>query len=57
MRCSRRLESCRRYPGGQVYFSNDANKVLVNAEDEAKAMGDEYVSVEHFISGDVKTAE
>ena len=34
--------------GGQVYFSNDANKVLVNAEDEAKAMGDEYVSVEHL---------
>lgn len=25
--------------GGQVYFSNDANKVLVNAEDEAKAWG------------------
>ena len=34
--------------GGQVYFSNDANKVLVTAEDEAKAMGDEYVSVEHL---------
>ena len=34
--------------GGQVYFSNDANKVLVNAADEAKAMGDEYVSVEHL---------
>ena len=34
--------------GGQVYFSNDANKVLVNAEEEAKAMGDEYVSVEHL---------
>ena len=34
--------------GGQVYFSNDANKVLVNAEDEAKAMGDEYISVEHL---------
>ena len=34
--------------GGQVYFSNDANKVLVNAEDEAKALGDEYVSVEHL---------
>ena len=34
--------------GGQVYFSNDANKVLVSAEDEAKAMGDEYVSVEHL---------
>ena len=26
--------------GGQVYFSNDANKVLVNAEDEAKASAD-----------------
>ena len=34
--------------GGQVYFSADANKVLVSAEDEAKAMGDEYVSVEHL---------
>ena len=34
--------------GGQVYFSADANKVLVNAEDEAKSMGDQYVSVEHL---------
>ncbi|MGI5947683.1 MAG: ATP-dependent chaperone ClpB [Lachnospiraceae bacterium] len=34
--------------GGQLYVSNDLNKVLVNAEDEAKAMGDEYVSVEHL---------
>ncbi|MDO4278245.1 MAG: ATP-dependent chaperone ClpB [Lachnoclostridium edouardi] len=33
---------------GQVYVSNDLNKVLINAEDEAKAMGDEYVSVEHL---------
>ena len=32
----------------QVYVSNDLNKVLVGAEDEAKAMGDEYVSVEHL---------
>ena len=32
----------------QVYVSNDLNKVLVSAEDEAKAMGDEYVSVEHL---------
>ena len=30
------------------YISNDLNKVLINAEDEAKAMGDEYVSVEHL---------
>ena len=34
--------------GGQLYVSNDLNKVLVSAEDEAKAMGDEYVSVEHL---------
>ena len=34
--------------GGQVYFSNDANKVLISAEDEAKAMGDDYVAVEHL---------
>lgn len=34
--------------GGQLYVSNDLNKVLVHAEDEAKAMGDEYVSVEHL---------
>ena len=31
--------------GGQLYVSNDLNKVLISAEDEAKAMGDEYVSV------------
>lgn len=34
--------------GDQLYISNDLNKVLINAEDEAKAMGDEYVSVEHL---------
>ena len=34
--------------GGQVYISNALNQVLIYAEDEAKAMGDEYVSVEHL---------
>lgn len=34
--------------GGQLYISNDLNKVLISAEDEAKNMGDEYVSVEHL---------
>ena len=34
--------------GGQTYISKSLNKVLVSAEDEAKAMGDEYVSVEHL---------
>lgn len=35
--------------GGQQYFSQDANKAVMNAEDHAKAMGDEYVSVEHLL--------
>ena len=34
--------------GGELRISNDLNKVLITAEDEAKAMGDEYVSVEHL---------
>ena len=34
--------------GGQVYIGKDLNKVLISAEDEAKQMGDEYVSVEHL---------
>ena len=34
--------------GGQVYLTQDLNKVLIDAEDEAKAMGDEYVYVEHL---------
>ena len=34
--------------GGQTYISKSLNHVLVSAEDEAKAMGDEYVSVEHL---------
>jgi len=40
--------------GGQLYVSNDLNKVLINAEDEAKAMGDEYVSVEHLFLSLIK---
>ena len=42
------IEKLPKVSGGQVYFSQDANKVLVSAEDEAKSMGDEYVSVEHL---------
>lgn len=34
--------------GGQVYIGDELNKVLVYAENEAKALGDEYVSVEHL---------
>ncbi len=36
---------------GQIYVGKDLNNVLIHAEDEAKTMGDEYVSVEHvFLS-------
>ena len=34
--------------GGKVFVGKDLNKVLVSAEDEAKVLGDEYVSVEHL---------
>ena len=34
--------------GGELRFGQYLNKALVNAEDEAKSMGDEYVSVEHL---------
>ena len=38
----------------QVYMSNALNQVLIHAEDEAKAMGDEYVSVEHLFLAMIK---
>ena len=34
--------------GGQLYMGKDLNKALIQAENEAKALGDEYVSVEHL---------
>ena len=40
--------------GGQVYVGQDLNKVLIHAEDEAKQMGDEYVSVEHLFLALIK---
>ena len=42
------LEKRVKVQGGQVYMGQALNKVLISAEDEAKAMGDEYVSVEHI---------
>ena len=41
--------------GGQVYIGQDLNKVLIGAEDEAKQLGDEYVSVEHLFLAMLKT--
>ena len=42
---------------GQQYFSQGANRVISYAEDHAKAMGDEYVSVEHLFLSLLKEAE
>ena len=44
----RKLEARVKVSGGQVFVGKDLNQVLIHAEDEAKAMGDEYVSVEHL---------
>jgi len=41
--------------GGQVYVGQYLNKVLIGAEDEAKQLGDEYVSVEHLFLAMIKT--
>ena len=35
--------------GGQPYLSNDTNQILINAEDTARKMGDEFVSVEPIL--------
>ena len=48
------LEKLPKVSGGQLYISNDLNKVLLSGEDEAKAMGDEYVSVEHLFLALIK---
>ena len=42
------LEQLVKVQGGRLRIGNDLNKVLVSAEDEAKPMGDEYISVEHL---------
>ena len=42
--------------GGQLYIGQNLNNVLIHAEDEAKQMGDEYVSVEHLFLALLKYA-
>ena len=44
----RALNARTKVSGGQPYIGQYLNKALVSAEDEARAMGDEYVSVEHL---------
>lgn len=47
-RAKKALQKRVKVQGGQIYVGQDLNRVLTGAEDEAKAMGDEYVSVEHL---------
>ncbi len=47
-RCEQALNKRVKVQGGQVYVGKDLNTALIHAEDEAKQMGDEYVSVEHL---------
>ncbi|MEG0805921.1 MAG: ATP-dependent chaperone ClpB [Lachnospiraceae bacterium] len=42
------LEKRVKVSGGQIYVGQNLNQVLIHAEDEARQMGDEYVSVEHL---------
>ena len=53
-RCEQALNKRVKVQGGQVYVGKDLNKVLISAEDEAKQMGDEYVSVEHLFLAMIK---
>ena len=48
------LQKRTKVQGGQIYIGQDLNKVLIGAEDEAKALGDEYVSVEHLFLAMIK---
>ena len=47
-RAQQALQKRVKVSGGQVYIGKDLNQALLSAEDEAKRMGDEYVSVEHL---------
>ncbi|MBI1184085.1 AAA domain-containing protein, partial [bacterium] len=43
------IESLPKTSGGQLYLSNEANKILNQALSLSKEMGDEFVSVEHLL--------
>ena len=51
------IERLPRVQGGNTGISQGLNKILIYAEDEAKAMGDSYVSVEHLFLSILKYAE
>lgn len=45
------IESYPKVSGGEPYLSNNGNAALQKAEDFAKKMGDQYVSIEHLLLG------
>ena len=47
-RVEQALRNRHKVQGGQVFIGQYLNNVLISAEDEAKQLGDEYVSVEHL---------
>ena len=53
-RCEQALAKRVKVQGGQIYVGQYLNKVLINAEDQAKQLGDEYVSVEHLFLAMIK---
>jgi len=55
-RVEQALQKRPKVQGGQVFIGQDLNKALIHAEDEAKQMGDEYVSVEHLFLALLKYA-
>ena len=48
------IEKRPKVSGGKVYMGDKLNKALVSAENEAKSMGDSYVSVEHLMLSMIK---
>ena len=51
------LEKLVKVQGGDTFVGRDLNKVMTYASDEAKTMGDEYVSVEHLFLCMIKNAD
>ena len=49
------LDSYPRVNGGQVYLSDSANRALLSARKEAEGSGDEFVSLEHILTGLINT--
>ena len=51
------VEKLVKVSGGQVYVGDNLNRTLVRAEEEAKQMDDEYISVEHLFLALLETAD